>query len=148
MPQPGTVPPLPAGVYLQLANLSTGWAYRIAADGRYLVVRADGTQAQQAPVSRLERGRQTVSEQGLARLREAVERVGFFGLGARVQGAPVSTAPETEAVAQELAFTVRGDDGPQTVQVRGALAEPATLGPLGPLLVALDHEALGGWAGE
>jgi len=32
--------------------------------------------------------------------------------------------------------------------VRGALSDPETLGPLSPLYTALDHEALGGWAGE
>jgi hypothetical protein len=39
-------PALPDHVYLQMANLSTGWVYRIAEDGRYLVTPYGGVEGQ------------------------------------------------------------------------------------------------------
>ena len=142
------VPPLPDGIYLQFANQSTGWVYRVAEDGRFLVTPKGGSQAQQRPMSKLDPG-PVLSEQGMLRLRAAVESSGFFTLEDRVGGGdPVPAHAESEAVAQELAFTVHGADGPKTVTVRGALAVAASLGPLEPLFTALDLEALGGWSDE
>jgi hypothetical protein len=133
---------------LQFTNRSTGWVYRVADDGRFLVTPKDGAQTQQRPMSKLDPG-EAVSEQGMVRLRSAVEASGFFRLEEHVDGSiAIATGDETEAVAQHLSFTVRGADGPKTVTGRGALALPATLGPLEPLFTAVDLEALGGWADE
>ncbi len=139
-------PAMPDDVYIQLANLSTGWVYRVAEDGRFLVTPKGGAEELRPVMSKLERGHQTVSPRGLARMRTAVDEAKFFSLEDRVDGEPGRQSEEV--VEQDLAFTVRGPDGPKTVAVRGALALPASLGALGPIYTAFDLEALGDWANE
>ena len=143
-------PALPDAVYLQMANLSTGWVYRIAEDGRYLVTPHGGVEGQRTPLSKHERGRETVSVHGLARLQKAVNAAGFFSLDDRLEGGPLPQhAPGGEdADRQHLAFTVRGEQGVKTVEVQASLRVPTSLGALEPIYAALALEALGDWANE
>ena len=86
-PRPVTTqaPALPEDVFVQLAIPETGELYRIAEDGRFLVTNPGGDEQQQRPISRYEPGRETVSDRGLERLREALEKARFFSLPERIE---------------------------------------------------------------
>lgn len=147
------VPALPEGVFLQLWLPDTGDLFRVAADGRYLVTSGGGAEVQAAPMSQHERGAPVVSATGIARLDAALTAAGFFDLPASVPGempgdgvvlSNGGRAPKAVA----LVFSARRGAAVATVRVEGDPRAPATLGALAPVYVALDREALGGWAAE
>lgn len=145
------VPPMPAGVWFQLYFRTTGLTYRFADDGRYLLTLPGKPEAQQAPLSRDERGAQVLSTRAMDRIRAAATTAGFFGLPARIEaGLPEGTRllNGRTYVPTPVAFTIRGDAGPVTVEVTGDPWAPESFGPLGPIYVQADREAFGAWAGE
>jgi hypothetical protein len=149
------VPPtVPDDVVLQLFVPASGELYRVTGDGRFLVTPPGGEEEQRAPRSKLERGRQTLSEAGLGRLREALERAGFFALPDRVPGADCVPAGQVlpnsgrPVEPRPLVISARRDGELKTVEGSGDFAAPCTLGPLEPVYRALDAEALGDWMKE
>jgi hypothetical protein len=147
-------PSVPGDVVLQLYVPDSGELYRVTGDGRFLVTPPGGEEEQRPPRSRAERGRQTLSEAGLARLREALDAAGFFALPDSVpaadcvpaghllpnSGRPVDPRP--------VVFSARHGGTVKRVEGHGDFAAPCTLGPLEPVYRALDVEALGDWMKE
>jgi hypothetical protein len=139
---------------LELYLPGTGERYRIEEDGRYLVTPPGGEEEQRPPLSRAERGRQTVSEAGLGRLRAALEQAGFFALPDRVpvnDCVPAGTVLRNsgrEVSPQPVVFSAGRDGAVKTVEGLGDFAAPCTLGALEPVYRALDAEALGDWMKE
>jgi hypothetical protein len=130
-------PPVPGDVVLQLYVPASGELYRVTGDGRFLVTPPGGEEEQRPPRSRAERGRQTLSEQGLARLRDALDAAGFLLPNS---GRPVEPRP--------VLISARRGETVKTVEGHGDFAAPCTLGPLEPVYRALDVEALGDWMKE
>jgi hypothetical protein len=147
-------PPVPADVVVQLYVPGSGELYRVTDDGRFLVTPPGGEEEQRPPRSRIERGRQTLSTEGIERLRAALDHAGFFGLPERIgvndcvpagtvlpnSGRPVEPRP--------VVFAARHGDTVKTVEGVGDFGAPCTLGALEPVYRALDVEALGDWMKE
>jgi len=148
-PRPMNAPALPADVLLQLYVPETGELYRVADDGRFLV----GDHAQQ-PRSKYEKGRQTISEHGLRRLRDALEKAGFFSLPPRIHTGDCVTDDTVirnsgrKVMRRTVVFSARDGDDVATVEGKGDFAAPCTLAELEPVYRALDFEALGDWQKE
>lgn len=150
-PEPRAVsaPALPAGVLLQLSIPETGELYRVAEDGTFTV----GEQREQ-PRSKFEPGRQTVSEQGLGRLRKALDSVGFFSLPAQI--ATGDCVPDNTVIRNSgrkvlrrtVVISARDGEREATVEGKGDFGAPCTLAELEPIYRALDLEALGDWQNE
>ena len=73
------VPALPDDVLLQLFVPETEELYRVAEDGRYTSTSGPRSRARSTSP-----GRDTVSPEGLSRLREALAKAGFFALPSRI----------------------------------------------------------------
>lgn len=148
-PRKVSVPALPEGVLLQLYVPDTGELYRVAEDGRFTV----GDEVEQ-PRSKFEPGRDTVSSQGLARLREALDRAGFFALPERIETGDcvsddtVIRNSGRKVLRRTVVFSAREGTREATVEGRGDFAAPCTLAELEPIYRALDLEALGDWQNE
>jgi hypothetical protein len=144
-----TTPALPDGVMLQLFVPETGELYRVAEDGRYTV-----NERSEKPRSKYEPGRETVSEQGLGRLRKALEQVSFFSLPAQVETGDcvsddvVIRNSGRKVLRRTVVFSARDGSQEATVEGRGDFAAPCTLAELEPIYRALDLEALGDWQVE
>ncbi len=146
-----TAPALPDDAWLQMSLLRSRITYRIANDGRYLVIKRDADPEQRKPVCKFEPGIGKVSDAGTTRLRVALDGAGFFGLDPTVETGPLpdSLRNNEEIVLQPIVVTARSADGDvHSVRVVGGTAAPVTLGPLESVLVALDYEAIGNWLGE
>lgn len=145
-PREVSAPALPDGVLLQLYVPDTGELYRVAEDGRFTV-----GETPEQPRSKFEPGRQTVSAQGLARLREALERAGFFALPSRIETGDcvsddvVIRNSGRKVLRRAVMFSARDGGREATVEGRGDFAAPCTLAELEPVYRALDLEALGDW---
>jgi hypothetical protein len=143
------VPELPGDVVLQLYIPETGELYRVADDGRFLV----GDHAEQ-PRSKYEKGRDTISERGLQRLREALEEAHFFSLPPRVDTGDCVTDGTVirnsgrKVLRRTVVFSAREGERVATVEGKGDFAAPCTLAELEPVYRALDLEALGDWQNE
>lgn len=143
---PVTAPALPDGVLLQLYVPDTGELYRVAEDGVFTV----GEKPEQSR-SKFERGRQTVSEQGLTRLREALERAGFFSLPPKIETGDcvsddvVIRNSGRKVLRRTVVFSARNGERAASVEGKGDFAAPCTLAELEPVYRALDLEALGDW---
>jgi hypothetical protein len=148
-PRAVSAPALPDGVMLQLFVPETGELYRVAEDGRYTV-----NERSEKPRSKYEPGRETVSEQGLGRLRKALEQVSFFSLPAQVETGDcvaddvVIRNSGRKVLRRTVVFSARDGSQEATVQGRGDFAAPCTLAELEPIYRALDLEALGDWQVE
>jgi hypothetical protein len=126
----------------------------VAQDGRFLVTAPGGEEEARQPLSKFEPGRETVSEQGLDRLRAALERASFFSLPERV--ATGDCVPDGTVIRNSgrpvarraLVFSARNGDTVRTVEGRGDFAAPCTLAELAPVYRALDLDALGDWMNE
>ncbi len=144
-----SAPALPDGVLLQLSIPETGELYRVAEDGTFTV----GDQREQ-PRSKFEPGRQTVSEQGLVRLRKALEAAGFFSLPAQI--ATGDCVPDDTVIRNSgrkvlrrtVVISARDGEREATVEGKGDFGAPCTLAELEPIYRALDLEALGDWQNE
>lgn len=123
----------------ELVNDSTETRYQIDYEGRLLVRDRYGVEREQVPMSYWEHGSQRVSAQGMIRLREAYEAAGFFALASELTAAHDCEQP------QRLRFGALGPDGWHSVAITASLEEPTSLGPLQPVYVAFDREALGAW---
>jgi hypothetical protein len=145
---------VPADVVLQLYVPASGELYRVAGDGRFLVTPPGGQEEQRPPRSKPERGRQTLSEQGLGRLRDALEQAGFFALPDHVPAGDCVPAGQLlpnsgrPVEPQPVLFAARRGDELKTVEGNGDFAAPCTFGPLEPVYRAFDVEALGDWMKE
>jgi hypothetical protein len=143
------VPELPGDVVLQLYIPETGELYRVADDGRFLV----GDHAEQ-PRSKYEKGRDTISERGLQRLREALDQARFFSLPPRVETGDCVTDGTVirnsgrKVLRRTVVFSAREGERVATVEGKGDFAAPCTLAELEPVYRALDLEALGDWQNE
>jgi hypothetical protein len=148
-PRAVSAPALPDGVLLQLYVPETGELYRVAEDGRFTV-----NERPEKPRSKYEPGRDTVSDQGLTRLREALEKAAFFSLPARIEtGDCVSDGTVIrnsgrKVLRRTVVFSARDGSQAATVEGRGDFAAPCTLAELEPIYRALDLEALGDWQVE
>jgi hypothetical protein len=151
-PEPRAVtgpPALPDGVLLQLFVPETDELYRVAEDGRYTV-----NERAEKPRSKYEPGRDTVSDQGLARLRAALKDAGFFSLPERIDTGdciPDGTVIRNsgrKVVRRTVIVSARDGAQEATVEGRGDFAAPCTLAELEPVYRALDLEALGDWQVE
>lgn len=148
-PRAVSAPALPDGVLLQLSVPETGELYRVAEDGTFTV----GEQREQ-PRSKFEPGRQTVSEQGLGRLRKALDSVGFFSLPAQI--ATGDCVPDNTVIRNSgrkvlrrtVVVSARDGEREATVEGKGDFGAPCTLAELEPIYRALDLEALGDWQNE
>ena len=148
-PRAVSAPALPDGVLLQLSIPETGELYRIAEDGTFTV----GDQREQ-PRSKFEPGTQTVSEQGLARLRKSLDDAGFFSLPAQI--ATGDCIPDNAVIRNSgrkvlrrtVVISARDGEREATVEGKGDFGAPCTLAQLEPIYRALDLEALGDWQNE
>ena len=140
---------MPDDVLLQLFIPETEELYRVAEDGRYTV-----NEQPEKPRSKYDPGRDTVSPEGLSRLREALAKARFFSLP---RGSTPATASPTAVVIRNSGrkvlrrtVVISARDGSQeaTVEGRGDFAAPCTLAELEPVYRALDLEALGDWQVE
>lgn len=142
-------PELPGDVVLQLYIPETGELYRVADDGRFLV----GDHAEQ-PRSKYEPGRHTISERGIERLREALQKAHFFSLPPRIDTGDCVTDGTVirnsgrKVLRRTVVFSARDGDQVATVEGKGDFAAPCTLAELEPVYRALDLEALGDWQNE
>jgi hypothetical protein len=147
-------PAVPDDVVVQLFVPDSGELYRITGDGRFLVTAPGGEEEQRPPLSRAERGRQTVSERGLERLRDALDGAGFFALPDRIDVndcVPPGTVLRNSGRAVEprpVVFSARRGGEVKSVEGCGDFGAPCTLGALEPVYRALDAEALGDWMKE
>lgn len=147
-------PALPEGVLVQLFVPDTGELYRVAQDGRFLVTSPGGEEEARKPFSKFEPGRETVSEQGLGRLRAALEQASFFSLPEQVATAdcvPDGTVIRNsgrKVTRRAIVFSARNGDTVRTVEGQGDFAAPCTLAELEPIYRALDLDALGDWMNE
>jgi hypothetical protein len=150
------IPPLPAGVVVQLFFGDTGVTHRLTEDGRYLITMPGRPEETAGARSRYEPGSVEVSPDGMERLRMAARAVGFFGMPSRLPtvrigstgSAPVRLPGGATFRPQPMAFTVRDGEQVATVSVKADPRVPSTLGALEPLYRALDNEALGYWLYE
>lgn len=148
-PRAMSAPALPDDVVLQLYIPETGELYRVAGDGRFLV----GDREEQ-PRSKYEKGRDTISERGLERLREALAKAHFFSLPPRVDTGDCVTDGTVirnsgrKVLRRTVVFSAREGDRVATVEGKGDFAAPCTLAELEPVYRALDLEALGDWQNE
>ena len=148
-PRQVSAPALPDGVLLQLFIPETEELYRVAEDGQFTV----GDKPEQ-PRSKFEPGRQTVSEDGLARLRKALKGAGFFSLppsiatGDCVTDGTVIRNSGRKVLRRTVVVSARDGDQEATVETKGDFAAPCTLAQLEPVYRALDLEALGDWQNE
>jgi hypothetical protein len=148
-PRAVSVPALPDGVLLQLFIPETGELYRVADDGDFTI----GDQREQ-PRSKFEPGRQTVSEDGLARLRKALDGAGFFSLPPKIETGDCVTDGTVirnsgrKVLRRTVVVSARDGDREATVETKGDFAAPCTLAELEPVYRALDLEALGDWQNE
>jgi hypothetical protein len=139
-------PALPDGVLLQLFVPATEELYRVGEDGSFTV-----NGRPEKPRSKYEPGRDTVSSQGLARLRAALEEAAFFTLPERIESAdcvPDGTVIRNSGRKVErrpLFVSARLGERTATVEGNGDFAAPCTLAALEPIYRALDLEALGDW---
>ena len=144
-----SVPALPDGVMLQLYVPETGELYRVGEDGRYTV-----NERREKPRSKYEPGRETVSEMGLSRLREALEKATFFSLPSRIETGDCVTDDVVirnsgrKVLRRTVFVSARDGSREATVEGRGDFAAPCTLAELEPVYRALDLEALGDWQVE
>ena len=144
-----SAPALPDDVVLQLYVPETGELYRVADDGRFLV----GDQVEQ-PRSKYEPGGQKISERGIERLREALEKARFFSLPERVETGDCVTDDTVirnsgrKVLRRTVVFSARDGEKVATVEGKGDFAAPCTLAELEPVYRALDLEALGDWQNE
>jgi hypothetical protein len=142
-------PTLPDDVVLQLYIPETGELYRVAGDGRFLV----GDHAEQ-PRSKYEPGRQTISKDGLQRLRDALEKAHFFSLPPQIETGDCVTDGTVirnsgrKVLRRTVVFSAREGERVATVEGKGDFAAPCTLAELEPVYRALDLEALGDWQNE
>jgi hypothetical protein len=147
-------PAMPGDVVLQLYVPETGELYRVADDGRFLVTTPGGGEHAEQPRSKYEPGRQTVSADGLRRLREALEKAHFFSLPERIETGDcvsddvVIRNSGRKVLRRTVVFTAREGDRVATVEGKGDFAAPCTLAELEPVYRALDLEALGDWQNE
>jgi len=147
-------PALPEGVLLQLYVPDTRELYRVADDGRFLVTPPGGAEQVEQPRSKFERGRETISEQGLDRLRAALDKAGFFSLPERVETGDcvsddvVIRNSGRKVLRRTVVFSARDGDREATVEGKGDFGAPCTLAELEPVYRALDLEALGDWQNE
>ncbi|MFH1462775.1 MAG: hypothetical protein ABIO70_00100 [Pseudomonadota bacterium] len=144
------VPDLPADVFIQLFNRSTGQTWRIAADGRYFVTEPSGSETQRMPESRAMSGHPLVVEAERIKVIQALDACDFFALPPRIEGTLPETPPRLFAgmgsfSPQVWAFSARQGERVAVVEVSSDPRVPSTLGPLAPLYKALDQVALGGW---
>jgi hypothetical protein len=148
-PRAVTAPALPEGVLLQLFIPETEELYRVAEDGAYTV-----NGAPEKPRSKYEPGRDTVSPEGLSRLREALAKAGFFALPERIETGdciPDGTVIRNsgrKVIRRTVIVSARDGAQEATVEGRGDFAAPCTLAELEPIYRALDLEALGDWQVE
>lgn len=148
-PRAVSAPALPDGVLLQLFVPETGELYRVAEDGRYTV-----NERPEKPRSKYERGRDTVSDQGLERLRKALDEASFFTLPAKVETGDCVTDGTVirnsgrKVLRRTVIVSARDGSRAATVEGKGDFAAPCTLGALEPIYRALDLEALGDWQVE
>jgi hypothetical protein len=142
------LPALPADAFLQVVDVEARLVHRIANDGRYLLQLGEGPARELAPVSRVEPGRARLSERARDRLRAQIEAAGFFRLGPELAAsAPDLGQDPPPTRLRPLVFAARDPSTGRVHEVRvtGDGGSPSTLGPLGPLWVALEDEVLGGW---
>ena len=145
-----TAPPaLPADVLLQLFVPETEELYRVAEDGRYTV-----NEQPEKPRSKYTPGRDTVSPEGLSRLREALAKARFFELPSRIDtgdcipdGSVIRNSGR-KVLRRTVVISARDGSQEATVEGRGDFAAPCTLAELEPVYRALDLEALGDWQVE
>lgn len=148
-PRAVSVPALPDGVLLQLFVPETGELYRVAEDGRYTV-----NERSEKPRSKYEPGRETVSDQGLSRLRKALDGAGFFSLPPKIETGDCVTDDTVirnsgrKVLRRTVVVSARDGSRAATVEGRGDFAAPCTLAELEPIYRALDLEALGDWQVE
>jgi hypothetical protein len=155
-PRPVTAqaPPLPEGILLQLSIPETGELYRIADDGRFLVTAPGGDERPEQPRSKYEPGTRRVSEQGLDRLREALEKARFFSLPERIETGDcvsddvVIRNSGRKVLRRTVVVSARDGDRTSTVEGKGDFGAPCTLAELEPVYRAMDLEALGDWQNE
>lgn len=142
-------PPLPDDVLLQLFIPETEELYRVAEDGSYTV-----NGVPEKPRSKYTPGRDTVSPEGLSRLRDALAKAGFFALPARVETGDCVTDGTVirnsgrKVLRRTVVVSARDGSQAATVEGKGDFAAPCTLGALEPIYRALDLEALGDWQVE
>lgn len=147
-------PALPDGVLLQLYVPDTRELYRIADDGRFLVTPPGGSEQTEQPRSKYERGRQTLSPEGLDRLRKALDEVGFFSLPRQIETGDCVSDGEVirnsgrKVLKRTVVFSARDGAQEATVEGKGDFGAPCTLAELEPVYRALDLEALGDWQNE
>lgn len=147
-------PALPDGVLLQLYVPDTRELYRIAEDGRFLVTPPGGSERAEQPRSKYERGRQTLSQDGLGRLRKALDEAGFFSLPERIETGDCVSDGEVirnsgrKVLRRTVVFSARDGAREATVEGKGDFGAPCTLAELEPIYRALDLEALGDWQNE
>jgi hypothetical protein len=143
------VPPLPAGVLLQVFCRETGQLERFMDDGRWLVQEPGGELLQRAPRSYYEPDGELLSEDALRRVRQALDEVGFLELPTRVDSPAAGrdlllTGGQGPVRLQVHAFSVMDAAGaPHTVEVEGDLRALESFGALQPLVHSLDREAWG-----
>jgi hypothetical protein len=148
-PRQVSAPALPDGVLLQLFIPETGELYRVADDGQFTI----GENPEQ-PRSKFEPGRQTVSDDGLARLRKALDGARFFSLPPKIETGdcvPDNTVIRNsgrKVLRRTVVVSARDGEREATVEGKGDFAAPCTLAELEPIYRALDLEALGDWQNE
>ncbi len=137
------------GVWLEVRYGASGKKSRVMFDGRYLEVDSAGRIRQLAPRSLYDRGVGAVTPQGMARVRAALDGVGFFALPSRLAVTPI--LPDVRLpdgslpVPQEISITVVGEHGGHRVMLLADVRDPDAMGEIAPLYSAIDREVLGGW---
>ena len=140
---------LPREGLLQLSLPEAGLVYRLDADGRYWTGPIAGPLVAAPPRVRGQPGVQQVPEPTLDRLRAALAALPPLPVAPprpppsaleRPGGGPVE--------AQPMVWGFFKDGVEQRVLVWGDPTVPSSLGPAGPLYVAFDEAALGGWMNE
>lgn len=137
---------------IELAVKETGQRYRIADDGRFLVTGPDGVERETPPRSKIDRGTPRLTARALARLRQAIAKVGFSALPDTVPGiaslpAGIRPTGSGQFTPRTFVFTVPSD-GPRSVAVQADARMARSFGALAPVWRVLDEEALGGWQNE
>lgn len=143
------VPPLPAGILLQLAVRETGEVYRVADDGRYLVSGPGGQEHEARPRSRRSPGADRLTPEALVRLRSALDAARLDTLPDSIPGAS-ALGPDVLPVGgrwtlRHYVFTARPGPIVRSVEVVADARLDESFGALAGLFRALDDEALGGW---
>ncbi len=151
-----TVPTPSADTLIQVFFPDENRVERFLADGRWGLLAADGSLVGQKPMGFYERGRDTISPDGLRRLDEALQAVDFFELPELLddhlpQDPSQLQLPNGQGALnpRPVLVTARGPDGTfHTVRAYGDRRVLGSFGPLSPLMKALDREAWGGWRYE